>query len=99
VSPSLTPREVLWGAGWAVAIAVLQGLAWGLERADLVQFYIQFGLTAAALTVAGLLLLNLSPKRTGRRLPLRWQVVLLLAVASSIAVFPWNSPEVGCLEC
>lgn len=89
-------RDLSWGASWAAGIVLAHAVAWGLTARELAQFVIQFTLCAMALIVPTLLLVNL---RRGPRWPLRWQVVLLLLFASFIAMFPWNSPGVGCVEC
>ena len=92
---ALTARDVAWGGGWAAAIAVGQVQLWGL---DPLQFGVQYLLTAMALLIPGLLLLNLRSGK-GRRLPIRWQVVGILLLASLIAMGPWVSTAIGCPDC
>lgn len=96
--PALTIRDLTWGAGWAAGIALGQVVLWNLPAARLAQFLIQFFLAALALCLPGLLAWNLLP-RHGSRVPMRWQLVVLLWTASILAVQPWNSPSVGCPEC
>lgn len=96
--PAITARQVAWGSGWAGAIVAVWVVQHDSPTANLVQFAIQFALSAAVVTVPGLLAINLWPRRPPR-LSVRWQLALLLILAAWLAWAPWISPELGCLEC
>jgi hypothetical protein len=96
--PAITTRQVAWCSGWAGAIVAAWIVQHGPPAAELVQFLIQFAAAAAIVTMPGLLAINLWPRRPPR-LPVHWQIVLLLVVAAWLAWAPWISPEVSCLEC
>ena len=86
----LTPRSWLWGAAWGTAIAGAHILAGDLEPASILQFLVQYMLCAAAMMIPGLLAFNLFTARAPR-LTLRWQVVAILLLASTLAAAPWTS--------
>jgi hypothetical protein len=99
VAPAVTTRDVLWGFGWACAIGCAQvSLRQIAGPSGLLQFGIQYGLTAMVVLVPGLLAWNLNSRRPSH-FPLRWQIVVLLVLASFIAGAPWNSTTVGCPDC
>lgn len=84
----VTPREYLWGVAWATAIGAVTVSV--LELANVTQFVVQYGLCVAVLMLPALLALNLSTRRRSR-LPLRWQVVLILCAAAALAGSPWTA--------
>jgi hypothetical protein len=96
--PAVTVRDYLWAGAWAAAIAFVQVQLVGLEPQQIPQFLIQFALVALGITLPGLLAWNFLPKRPSR-VPLRWQFVVLLGLASILAVSPWNSAVMGCPDC
>jgi hypothetical protein len=57
---------------------------------ELVQFAIQFTLSAGAITLPGLLAFNVGRPS---RVPVLWQIVLLLALAAWLAWAPWNGVD------
>jgi hypothetical protein len=81
--------ELVWGCAWGATLACLQVAAWQLEGAGIAQFLVQFGLLWTAVVVPVLLAVNV--RRRAPRLALRWQVVILLAIVSTLAAPPWNS--------
>lgn len=86
--------DITWALGWAAACTVVNLAIWNGEG-RVVQFLIQFGLLFFGAAIPVLLAVNASSRPP--KMSLRWQVAILIAVASVLAGPPWTSPAVGSL--